>query len=144
MREFEDICDQVVGDIPGAVSCAIVRVEPPTLLGLCNHATQRRTLHQFVTDSFIEMFRNDRILTVAKGVRAQRGVAEDGEYYFREIQIVSDHNLHFAILSQDSSVGLMLITRKATPKAAAWEVIYRSMEQIVPLAHQVATESAAG
>jgi hypothetical protein len=134
MRELESICDQIVGDIPGAVACAIVGVSPPTLLGLCNRATQLRTLHQFVTDAFIEMFRNDRILTIAKGVRAQRGVEEDGKYYFREMQIVSDHNLHFAILSQDSSVGLMLITRKTAPRAEAWELIYKSMERIVPLA----------
>jgi hypothetical protein len=53
-------------------------------------------------------------------VRMQRGIPENGEYSFEEIQIVSRNNLHFASVLSKGRAALMLITSRATRLDDAW------------------------
>ena len=53
---------------------------------------------------------------VRDGVNAE--VPENGEHYFQEVHVTSEHNYHFAKTIKKGRAVIMLVTKKVAPRPA--------------------------
>ncbi len=128
MESVRNLCAQIVDNLEGGLACGVVSLRTNELFAVYNKVTGKRTLSQVVVDALVEMFRGPKLVTIEKGVRAQRGAAEDGGHYFKEYYIVSTHNLHFAQEIANGNAAIMLITSKSTSFDDGW----RQLRQYIP------------
>ena len=123
MEAVRNICQELVDGLEGALACALVDLRSTELIGVYNKVTGRSTLHPAVVTGLAEMFRGPSVTRVEQLVRMQRGIPENGDYSFQEIQIISRKNLHFASVLSEGRVALMLITQRTSSLDAGWKSV---------------------
>lgn len=135
MGKIDDACRGVVENVDGAVACGVVDLETGMLLGIHNSAQYTQTLNEVVAAATMDMFRGPNIGRVEKMVRVHRGVPENGEHYFHEVHITSQHNFHFAKTIKNGKSVIMLVTKKTTNIGMGWaqlKSVIPSVEPLVP------------
>jgi hypothetical protein len=125
-----EICRALVEDLPGGFACAVVDLSSGALIGSHNKTTGRSALHEATVSGLVDMFRGPSVTRVAQLVRMQRGVPEDGAYYFEEIQIVSRHNLHFASALAAGRMALMLVAARTADREHGWRLVHHHIPRI--------------
>jgi hypothetical protein len=128
MQAVRDICCELVEGFEGGLACAVVDLRSSELLGVYNKVNGKSTLHATVVTGLAEMFRGPTVNEVARLVRLQRGVKEDGAHYFEEIQIISRHNLHFASVLWKGHAAIMLIALRSSQLDEGW----RRVREFIP------------
>lgn len=133
MGKIDDACKDVVGKVDGAVAAGVVDLDTGMLLGIHNSSQYTQTLDEIVAAACMDMFRGTNISRVEQMVRQHRGVAENGEHYFQEIQVTSEHNFHFAKVLKKGRAVLMLVTKKTTNVGMGWAQLKSVVPSIEPL-----------
>jgi len=121
--------------VDGAVACGVVDLDTGMLLGIHNAAGYTQTLNEIVAAATMDLFRGPNVGRVEQLVRAHRGLPDDGEHYFEEVQITSQHNLHFAKTLKGGKVVIMLVTKKTTNLGLGWaqlKTVIPAVEPLVP------------
>jgi len=135
MGRIDDACRDVVDSVDGAVACGVVDLDTGMLLGIHNAAGYTQTLNEIVAAATMDLFRGPNVGRVEQLVRAHRGLPDDGEHYFEEVQITSQHNLHFAKTLKGGKVVIMLVTKKTTNLGLGWaqlKTVIPAVEPLVP------------
>lgn len=135
MGRMDDACRDVVSKVDGAVACGVVDLETGMLLGIHNVAQYTQTLNEIVAAATMDMFRGPNIGRVEQLIRAHRGQPENGEHYFQEIHVTSNHNYHFAKTLKGGRAVIMLVTKKTTNIGMGWAMlksVLPSVESLVP------------
>lgn len=123
-------CRALVDDLRGALACGVAGLNSRELVAVYNKVSGRTTLPEVVVSGLVDMFRGPAVDGVARLVRQQRGVPENGAHYFEEIQIVSRHNLHFASVLASGDAAIMLITARTTVFQEAWDALRRTIPAV--------------
>lgn len=135
MGRMDDACRDVVSKVDGAVACGVVDLETGMLLGIHNVAQYTQTLNEIVAAATMDMFRGPNIGRVEQLIRAHRGQPENGEHYFQEIHVTSNHNYHFAKTLKGGRAVIMLVTKKTTNIGMGWAMlksVLPAVESLVP------------
>ncbi|MBI4751952.1 MAG: hypothetical protein HY774_25990 [Acidobacteria bacterium] len=135
MGKMDDACRDVVTKVDGAVACGVVDLETGMLLGIYNIAQYTQTLNEIVAAATMDLFRGANIGRVEQLVRAHRGQPENGEHYFQEIHVTSNHNYHFAKTLKGGRAVVMLVTKKTTNIGMGWAMlksVLPTLEVLVP------------
>ncbi|ATB30097.1 hypothetical protein [Melittangium boletus] len=130
MEAVRNICRDLVEGLEGGLACAVIDLRTTQLIGVYNKVTGKSTLHEAVVAGFAEMFRGPSVTRVEQLVRMQRGIPENGDYAFQEIQIVSRNNLHFASVLSQGRAALMLITSRSTRLEEGWRGVREHIPRI--------------
>lgn len=136
MGKIDDACREVVSKVEGSVACGVVDLDTGMLLGIFNNAQYTQTLNEVVAAATMDLFRGSNVGRVEQMVRAHRGVPENGEHYFQEINVSSEHNYHFAKTIKKGRAVIMLVTKKTTNIGMGWAMlksVIGSVEPLVPL-----------
>lgn len=118
-----EVCRDIVAGLEGGLACAVVDLGSGALLGAHNKVTGRTSIHEATVSGLVDMFRGPAVTRVAQLVRMQRGVPENGEHYFEEIQIISRHNLHFASVLGSGDQAVMLIAMRSSSLDEGWRLV---------------------
>jgi hypothetical protein len=133
MGKIDDAVRRVVESVDGAVACGVVDLDTGMLLGVHNAAAYTSTLNEVVAAATTDMFRGAAIGRIEQMVRQHRGLTEDGEHYFDEIQITSKHNYHFAKALKGGKAVIMLVTKKTTNVGMGWAQLKSAIPSVEPL-----------
>lgn len=133
MGKIDDACKEVVSMVDGAVSAGVVDLETGMLLGIHNAAQYTQTLNEMVAAACMDMFRGPNISRIEQLVRSHRGVPENGEHYFHEIHVSSEHNYHFAKVIKKGRAVIMLVTKKTTNIGMGWAQLKSMIPTVEPL-----------
>ena len=132
MGKIDDACRDVVGNVDGAVACGVVDLDTGMLLGIHNSAQYTSTLNEVVAAATMDLFRGANVGRIEQMVRSHRGVTEDGDHYFQEIHISSEHNYHFAKAIKGGKAVMMLVTKKTTNIGMGWAQVKAAVPKIEP------------
>lgn len=133
MGKIDDACKDVVGKVDGGVACGVVDLDTGMLLGIHNSSQYTQTLNEIVAAATMDLFRGPNVGRVEQLVRSHRGVPENGEHYFQEIHITSEHNYHFAKTIKSGKAVIMLITKKTTNIGMGWAQLKSIIPAVEPL-----------
>lgn len=133
MGKIDDACKEVVSSVDGAVACGVVDLDTGMLLGIHNASQYTQTLNEVVAAATMDMFRGPNIGRIEQMVRSHRGVPEDGEHYFSELHITSEHNFHFAKTLKGGKAVIMLVTKKTTNIGMGWAQLKAAIPVVEPL-----------
>jgi len=133
MGRIDDACKEVVNKTDGAVACGVVDLDSGMLLGIYNSASYTQTLNEIVAAGAMDLFRGPNVGRIEQMVRAHRGMAENGEHYFQEIHITSEHNFHFAKTLKKGKAVIMLVTKKTTNIGMGWAQLKAAIPGVEPL-----------
>jgi hypothetical protein len=133
MGKIDDACRDVVSKVDGAVAAGVVDLDTGMLLGVHNNAQYTQTLNEIVAAACMDLFRGANVARVESMVRQHRGIPENGEHYFQEIQITSDNNFHFAKVLKKGKAVVMLVTKKTTNLGMGWAQLKSVIPTLEPL-----------
>lgn len=135
MGKIDEACKDVVSKVDGAVACGVVDLSTGMLLGIHNGSQYTQTLNEVVAAATMDLFRGPNIGRIEQMVRVHRGVPEDGQHYFQEVHVTSEHNFHFAKVIKAGKAVIMLVTKKSTNIGMGWaqlKTIIPTVEPLVP------------
>ncbi len=127
-----DTVKDVVGNVEGALGCAVVDLNTGLLLGVYHTVP-------FFTQSYIDavaatavdMFRGETVKTVEKLLQLQRG--EGLEKTIQEVQMTTDNTFHFLATVPGKPDALMvLITTKKANIGMGWAALRSAMKDVAP------------
>lgn len=133
MGKMDDACREVVTKTDGAIACGIVDLDSGMLLGIFNSANYTQTMNEIVAAASMDLFRGSNVGRVEQLVRAHRGQPENGEHYFQEVHITSEHNYHFAKTLKKGKAVIMLVTKKTTNIGMGWAQLKSVIPMVEPL-----------
>lgn len=133
MGKIDDACKEIVNKVDGAVACGVVDLDTGMLLGIHNVSQYTQTLNEVVAAATMDLFRGANIGRVEQMVRAHRGVPENGEHYFQEVHVTSEHNYHFAKTIKKGKAVIMLVTKKTTNIGMGWAMMKSVIPTVEPL-----------
>lgn len=128
MGKIDDSCKAVVDKVDGGVACGVVDLDTGMVLGVHNNAGYSQTLNEVVGAAAMDMFRGPNVSRVEQMVRSHRGVPENGDHYFQELHVTSEHNFHFMKTLKGGKAVIVLVTSKATSIGMGWA----SLKSVVP------------
>ncbi len=133
MGKMDDACREVVTKTDGAVACGIVDLDSGMLLGIFNSANYTQTMNEIVAAASMDLFRGPNVGRIEQMVRAHRGMVENGEHYFHEVHVTSEHNYHFAKTLKKGKAVIMLVTKKTTNIGMGWAQLKSVIPMVEPL-----------
>lgn len=133
MGKIDDACREVVDKVDGAAACGVVDLDTGMLLGIHNAAQYTQTLNEVVAAATMDLFRGPNVGRVEQMVRAHRGVPENGEHYFQEIHVSSEHNYHFMKTLKGGKAVIVLVTKKSTNIGMGWAMLKSVIPSVEPL-----------
>jgi hypothetical protein len=133
MGKIDDACREVCSKTDGAVACGVVDLDSGMLLGIHNTSAYTQTLNEIVAAATMDLFRGSNIGRIEQMVRTHRGVPENGEHYFQEVHVTSEHNYHFAKTLKKGKAVIMLVTKKTTNIGMGWAQLKTVIPLVEPL-----------
>lgn len=133
MGKIDDACKAVVNQTDGAVACGVVDLDSGMLLGIHNSAAYTQTLNEIVAAASMDLFRGPNVGRIEQMVRSHRGHAENGEHYFQEVHVTSEHNYHFCKTLKKGRAVIVLVTKKSTSIGMGWAQLKAAIPQVEPL-----------
>jgi len=103
------------------------------LLGIYNSANYTQTMNEIVAAASMDLFRGPNVGRIEQLVRSHRGVPENGEHYFQEVHITSEHNYHFAKTLKKGKAVIMMVTKKTTNIGMGWAQLKSVIPMVEPL-----------
>ena len=132
MSKIDDACKGVVENVDGAVACGVVDLDTGMILGIFNSANYTQTLNEIVAAATVDLFRSRNVGRIEQMVRQHRGLPENGEHYFDEVQVTSKSNLHFAKAVKGGKAVIMLVTAKTTKVGMGWAQLKSAIPEVEP------------
>lgn len=132
MGKIDDACKEVVNKVDGAIACGVVDLDTGMLLGIYNGSQYTQTLNEVVAAATMDLFRGSNIGRIEQMVRVHRGIPENGEHYFQEVHVTSEHNFHFAKSIKQGKAVIMLVTKKTTNIGMGWAQVKSVIPMVEP------------
>jgi hypothetical protein len=133
MTSINDVCDEVISIVDGALGCAVVDLNTGLLLGVA-HKVPYFT-HAFldaVAASAVDMFRGRTVMAVEQLLSSTRGSKVENS--IKEIQMTTDKTYHFMVTIKDKPDTLViLITTNTTNLGMGWNALRINLPSISAL-----------
>jgi hypothetical protein len=133
MGGLDEACKAVVSQVSGAVACAVIDLDSGFVLGLHSASALSDELTETMARATLNLLRGPEVVTIEREIRKQRGIEENGEHYFQELQLTSTHNLHFAVVLKGGRAVMMLVTRRTTNLGLGWAQLRAAIPDVEPL-----------
>lgn len=133
MGGLDEACKAVVSHVTGAVACAVIDLDSGFVLGLFSASALSDELTETMARATLNMLRGPDVTNIEREIRKLRGVKETGEHYFHELQLTSEHNLHFGVVLKGGRAVLMLVTRRTTNLGLGWAQLRATIPDIEAL-----------
>jgi hypothetical protein len=131
MGGLDEACKAVVAEVNGAVACAVVDLDSGFVLGA--HSALSLELTELMARATLNLLRGPDVTTIEREIRKARAVPEDGEHYFQELQLTSEHNLHFGVVLKGGRAVMMLVTRRSTSIGLGWAQLRAAIPRVEAL-----------
>jgi predicted regulator of Ras-like GTPase activity (Roadblock/LC7/MglB family) len=133
MSKLDDLLQEVVKEVDGALGCAVVDLESGLLLGVAHSVPYFTSSYlEAVAAAAVDMIRGKNVRAVEALLSNQRG--KPVEKTIKEIQMTTEHTLHFmATVPEKPDALVVLITSKKTNLGMGWSAVRRSMVAVAPL-----------
>jgi CheY-like chemotaxis protein len=132
MGAIDESCKKVATEVDGAIACGVVDLDTGMVLGLHNTAQYSQTLNEVVAAAAVELFRGASVSRIEKLVREHRGVPENGEHYFMDIQITSTNTLHFIRALKAGRAAIVLVCGRDTNVGMGWAQLRAAVPEVEP------------
>ena len=132
MSNIDDICGKVVGDVDGALACAVVDLSSGMILGV-HHTVPYFTQSYLdaVAAAAVDMFRGKTVSRVEDLLSKQRGDAV--KHLVKEIQMTTERTYHFMTVVADKPNSLVvLITQTSTNLGMGWSSLRNALPDLAP------------
>lgn len=133
MSKLDDLLQEVLADVDGALGCAVVDLESGLLLGVAHSVPYFTSSYlEAVAAAAVDMLRGKNVRAVESLLSNQRG--KTVEHMIKEIQMTTDNTLHFmAIVPAKPNALIVLITNRKTNLGMGWSSVRKAMVTIAPL-----------
>lgn len=133
MAKLDDVLQQVIFDVDGALGCAVVDLNSGLLMGVAHNVPYFTSSYlEAVAAAAVEMFRGKNVRAVESLLSTQRG--KTVEKTLQEIQMTTEKTLHFMSLVKGKPDYLVvLITNRSTNLGMGWAAVRNNMAKVSPL-----------
>jgi hypothetical protein len=130
MAKLDDILLHVIGDVDGALGCAVVDLRSGLLLAVAHSVPYfTQSYLEAVAAAAVDMFRGKNIQSIEGLLSAQRG--SPVENAITEIQMSTDGTFHFmAIVRDKPHILMVLITNRKTNLGLGWVAVRTNLGKI--------------
>ena len=135
MGGLDEACRGVVARVDGAVACAVIDLDTGFVLGVHSASALNLELTELMARATLNLLRGPDVTAIEREIRKTRGEKETGEHYLQELQLTSEHHLHFAVVLKGGRVVMMLVTRRTTSVGLGWAQLRAAVagvEALVP------------
>ncbi len=133
MSSLNEILQNIVNDVDGALGCAVVDLESGLLLGVAHNVPYFTFSYlEAVAAAAVDMIRGKNVRAVESLLSSQR--AKPVTHMIKEVQMSTDKTLHFmAVLKDKPNSLVVLITNKSTNLGMGWAAVRNNVGIISPL-----------
>lgn len=131
--EINQICRQIVTDVPAAIGCAVVDLSSGLLLGVSHNVPNfTQSYLDTAAAAAVDMLRGKTISAVEHMLSNMRG--NENQKMIQEIQMTTDNTYHFfAGVPGKPSALLVLITTKQANLGSGWASVRMALPKVAPL-----------
>ncbi|MGA8148101.1 MAG: hypothetical protein WB870_11070 [Gallionellaceae bacterium] len=133
MSSINDVCDEIISTVDGALGCAVVDLNTGLLLGVAHKVPYfTHSYLDAVAAAAVDMFRGKTITAVEQLLSSTRG--SKVEKSIKEIQLTTDKTFHFMVVLEDKPDCLvLLITKNTTNLGMGWYALRSNLPSISAL-----------
>lgn len=133
MSKLDDLLQEVVKDVDGALGCAVVDLESGLLLGVAHSVPYFTSSYlEAVAAAAVDMLRGKNVRAVESLLSNQRG--KPVEKTIKEVQMTTENTLHFmATVTDKPDALIVLITSRKTNLGMGWSAVRKAMSSVSPL-----------
>lgn len=133
MASINDVCNEIVEGVDGALGCGVVDLSTGLLLGVAHKVPYfTQSYLDAVAAAAVDMFRGKTITAVEDLLSATRG--SKVQQSVKEIQMTTDKTYHFmSIIKEKPNCLVVLITKTTTNLGMGWNGLRSRIPQIAPL-----------
>lgn len=133
MAKLDDIVQQIIRDVDGALGCAVVDLSSGLLLSVAHNVPYfTQSYLEAVAAAAVDIVRGKNVLAVEALLSSQRG--KKVENSIKEIQMSTDHTYHFmAVVPEKPDSMVVLITNRKTNLGMGWSAVRTNLQKIGPL-----------
>ncbi|PKL75719.1 MAG: hypothetical protein CVV27_13935 [Candidatus Melainabacteria bacterium HGW-Melainabacteria-1] len=130
--KIDALCQQLCGDIDGAIACGVVDLESGMMLGV-HHTVPYFTQDYLdaVAAASVDMFRGRNISRIEQLIAKQRGATP--EHVVEETFMTTKGTYHFMKVIPGKSSLVVLITKRSTNQGMGWSAIRNFMSDFAPM-----------
>ena len=130
MGGLDEACKAVVAQVNGAVACAVIDLDSGFVLGVHSANSLSLELTELMARATLNLLRGPDVTAIEREIRKARGIPETGEHSFQELQLTSEHNLHFGVVLKGGRAVMMLVTRRTTSVGLGWAQLRAAIPQV--------------
>lgn len=132
MGTINELCEQLVTDVPDAVAANVIDLSSGMMLG--GHFLSNFTTDHFeaVSAAATSLYRGKETLRVEELVKAQRGDSSD-DHYVEEVQMSTTGHLHFIKKLPGKEAIIVLVTTTKGNIGMGWSALKGQLDAFGPL-----------
>lgn len=130
--KIETLCQQLCGEIDGALACGVVDLESGMMLGV--HHTVPYFSQDYldaVAAAAVDMFRGRNISRIEQLIAKQRGTTP--EHVVEETFMTTKGTFHFMKVVPGKTSLMVLVTKRSTNQGMGWATVRTFMPDLAPL-----------
>lgn len=133
MAKLDDVLQEVVSNVDGALGCAVVDLNSGLLMGVAHNVPYFTSSYlEAVAAAAVDMLRGKNVRAVEALLSSQRG--KPVEKTIQEVQMTTDKTLHFmSLIKEKPDYVIVLITSKVTNLGMGWAAVRNNMGKVAPL-----------
>lgn len=133
MAKLDDILQQIIRDVDGALGAAVVDISNGLLLSVAHTVPYfTQSYLDAVAAAAVDMMRGKNVLAVEALLSSQRG--KKVENTIKEVQMTTDHTYHFmAVIPDKPNCLVVLITNRKTNLGMGWSAVRTNIPRLSPL-----------
>lgn len=133
MASINEMCEQLVADVPEAIAANVVDLSSGMMLG--GHFRSNFTTDHFeaVSAAATSLYRGKETLRVEELVKAQRGQTDSDVHFVEEVQMSTPGVLHFMKRIPGKEAVLILVTKSSGNIGMGWSSLKGKLNDFTPL-----------
>jgi hypothetical protein len=133
MAKLDDVLNNVLRDVDGALGIAVVDLQNGLLLSVSHNVPYfTQSYLEAVAAAAVDMVRGKNVLAVESLLSSTRGTKVENT--IQEIQMTTSNTLHFmAVVPQKPNSMVVLITNRKTNLGMGWAAVRNALPKIAPL-----------
>ena len=130
---INDICADVVNNLPSALGCAVVDLQSGLLLGVHHNIPYfTQSYLDAVAAAAVDMFRGRTVTAVEDMLSNMRGTTKKS--FINEVQMTTENTYHFmAIVPEKPDALVVLITDKKANLGMGWASVRAALPKLAPM-----------
>lgn len=129
MGKMDQLCQQIVSDVDGALACGVVDLESGMMMGV-HHSIPYFTQDYIdaVAAAAVDMFRGRNISRIEQLIAKQRGSTP--EHTMEESFMTTKGTYHFMKVVPGKNSLIVLITKRTTNQGMGWSAVRMSVGDV--------------